>query len=330
MTMRPAASRREYTGRINRVLDHISAHLDRELTLDELAKVAAFSPYHFHRLFSELMGEPLFACIRRLRLERAAGRLLANRDASITGIALDCGFSSSAVFAREFRRQFGVAASVWRAGGRKEGQTEGKECKTLRKRRKVSAAGLRYDAGGTAATGSDHERQGAIMKTAATQVTGQVTVQDLAGYRVAYLRHIGPYEHISINKVWDRLMQWAGPRGLAGGGTIGISHDDPGITPAAKLRYDACVVVGPEVKGEGEIGIQEIKAGKHAVCRVTCTPDQIKDAFHWLFAEWFPSSGWQCADGPCFERYAPECGSGTDAAGNPLFVFDICVPVQPL
>ena len=324
--MNRGAAQREYLGRINRVIDHISAHLAEELTLAALARVAAFSPFHFHRIFSELMDEPLFAYIRRLRLERAAGRLLAGDD-SVTGIAFDCGFSSSAVFAREFRRHFGMPASAWRArgsvGNRKDCQASRKDCQAVSKQGKASSPGLRYDGGRTANAGSTTSRGEQHMQTAAAKVTGKVTVKELPGYRVAYVRHIGPYAHATIGATWGRLMRWAGPRGLAGGARIGISHDDPGITPAAKLRYDACVAVGPEVKPEGDIGIQEIRGGQYALCRVTCSPDQISDAFHWLFAEWFPSSGWQCADGPCFELYAPECGRAK-------FVFDICVPVKPL
>ncbi len=323
--MNPQAARREYTGRINRVLDYISAHPDRTFTLDELAKVAAFSPCHFSRLFAELMDESLFACIRRLRLERAAGKLRANRDASITAIALDCGFSSSAVFAREFRRHFGVSATAWRNNGK----TERKECKAERKERKASAPSPRYDGSSTADAGATIRKGKQNM--AQQQVKGDVAVKELPGYRVAYLRHIGPYEHSSISRVWDRLCRWAGPRGLLQSGqTLGISHDDPEITPSAKLRYDAGVTVGPDVKPEGEISIQELKGGQYAVCRVTCTPAQIKDAYHWLFAEWFPQSGWQCADGPGYEQYAPECGTQQDTEGNPIFVMDICIPVKPL
>ena len=51
--------RRSYTARINRVMDHIDAHLDETLDLQALAGVAQFSPFHFHRLFQSLTGETL-------------------------------------------------------------------------------------------------------------------------------------------------------------------------------------------------------------------------------------------------------------------------------
>ena len=58
--------------RILRVLVHIQTHLDENLALDDLARVAHFSPFHFHRVFRGMMGESVKEHVRRLRLERAA------------------------------------------------------------------------------------------------------------------------------------------------------------------------------------------------------------------------------------------------------------------
>jgi AraC family transcriptional regulator len=108
--------REEYTARVNRVIDHIEANIDQELSLAELAGVAGFSAFHFHRIFSALVGEPLNSFIQRIRIEKAASMLKQNPKKAITSVALDCGFSSASTFAREFREAFGVSASEWRAG----------------------------------------------------------------------------------------------------------------------------------------------------------------------------------------------------------------------
>jgi AraC-like DNA-binding protein len=92
--------REEYLSRINRVIDHIDANLDKELRLEQLARIANFSPYHFHRIFKALVGEPLNQFIQRIRLERAAAKLIDQPKLSITEIACDTGFSSSSSFAR--------------------------------------------------------------------------------------------------------------------------------------------------------------------------------------------------------------------------------------
>jgi AraC family transcriptional regulator len=110
-------ARLEYEKRVNRVIDHVRQHLGEELTLAALARVAAFSPFHFHRLFHAITGETLFGFIHRQRVEKAAGALLSARDRSVLEIALDHGFSSAATFARAFRSRFGMSATQWRAGG---------------------------------------------------------------------------------------------------------------------------------------------------------------------------------------------------------------------
>ena len=115
---RRRAMRAEYVARINRVIDHIEANLGSTLALEDLAEVAAFSPYHFHRIFKSMVGENLGAFIRRRRVEKAASLLLSNPARPITQVALECGFSSPAAFARVFRESFGMSASDWiRCGG---------------------------------------------------------------------------------------------------------------------------------------------------------------------------------------------------------------------
>ena len=68
--MRP--SEQTYRERILKVQRFIQEHLDEELPLDRLARVAHFSPYHFHRIFRGLVGEAVNEYVRRLRLESAA------------------------------------------------------------------------------------------------------------------------------------------------------------------------------------------------------------------------------------------------------------------
>ena len=109
--------RREYESRVNRVLDYIDRSLEKKLSLEELARVASFSPFHFHRIFKCMVGETLNDYIRRIKLEKAANILAHNERTSITEIAFDCGFSSSAVFARAFKENFGMSASEWRRDG---------------------------------------------------------------------------------------------------------------------------------------------------------------------------------------------------------------------
>jgi AraC-like DNA-binding protein len=109
-----ATSRQEYLERINRVLDYIDVHLEEKLALAALAKVAAFSPFHFHRVFRAIRSETVSEYVNRLRLERAAFKLTYSPAIPVTTIALDCGFSTSANFARAFKLHFGRSATAYR------------------------------------------------------------------------------------------------------------------------------------------------------------------------------------------------------------------------
>jgi AraC family transcriptional regulator len=69
-------NRLEYEKRVNRVIDHVREHLGEALSLERLAQIAAFSPFHFHRIFRAITRETLSTSIQRLRLERAAVALI--------------------------------------------------------------------------------------------------------------------------------------------------------------------------------------------------------------------------------------------------------------
>src|SRR5204862_8110426 len=96
------AHRLEYERRVNRVIDHIRARLSEDLTLERLAAVAAFSPFHFHRVFKSIIGETLFEYIQRLRIEKSAQALILG-DTPVADVALSYGLASAAASAHAFQ-----------------------------------------------------------------------------------------------------------------------------------------------------------------------------------------------------------------------------------
>src|SRR5262249_26256763 len=105
-----ASTEQDYRERIVRTLVYIQGRLDEELELAELAGVAAFSPFHFHRIFRGLVGESVKEYVRRLRLERAA-RCLKQESRPVTEIALQAGFETHESFTRAFTAMFGESPS---------------------------------------------------------------------------------------------------------------------------------------------------------------------------------------------------------------------------
>ncbi len=102
-----------YKERILKVLVFIQRNLDSELSLDEFARVAHFSPYHFHRVFRGIVGESLQEHIRRLRLERAAMRLK-HTDWTVLEIALEACDETHEPFTRAFRTVYDCSPSRFR------------------------------------------------------------------------------------------------------------------------------------------------------------------------------------------------------------------------
>jgi len=117
------------------------------------------------------------------------------------------------------------------------------------------------------------------------------------------LRHVGPYAQVGAT--WGRLMTWAGMRGLLGPHTrtIGMVHDDPEVTPADKIRYDAAVVVNRPVDPEGEFGVTEIPGGKYAVFTHHGPYESLEQTYRRFFGGWLPPSGRELRDAEAFEEY---------------------------
>ena len=92
--------------RIRRVLDYVPANLEADLSLEDLARIACLSPFHFARMFKEVVGKTPHGFVSEKRLELAK-RLLAERSSCLAEVAIRSGFSSQAAFNRSFRRSEG-------------------------------------------------------------------------------------------------------------------------------------------------------------------------------------------------------------------------------
>ncbi len=255
-----------YRQRLMQVQLFIQDHLDEELPVEKLARIAHFSPFHFHRIFKALIGEGVKEHVKRLRLERAA-LLLKSTDHGILQIALEAGYQAHEAFTRAFGDLFGVSPSEFRAGNNP----------------------------------THNPFRGEFM--AATSTTFPVRVEKVPERRVAFLRHMGPYS--TCGPTFQRLMGWAGPRGLLGPGTVclGICHDDPELTPAEKIRFDCCFNVGPSFQPEGEIGVQSIAGGDHAIVTYRGPYTGLGEAYRWLYGGWLPTSGREPNTSPPYEIY---------------------------
>jgi AraC family transcriptional regulator len=251
----------DYSRRIERVIDHIGAHLDEPLDLERLAAVACFSPYHFHRIYRAITGETVADALRRLRLHRAAGELVEGHP-DIAGIARRAGYGSVAAFTRAFHAGYGIPPATYRRQGRL-----------------VPPA----------------------LATATETAMYEVSIRDLPPVRLAALRHSGSYTEIGTTFerlfAWAAGRGLMGPQTRS----IGVYYDDPDGTPAPALRSDAGISVGPDVVLDNGMRILEVPGGRHAVLHHKGPYAELNKAYRWFYREWLPASGEQCADHPIRE-----------------------------
>jgi len=264
----------DYHERIIRTLVYVQQHLDEELGLEQLASVANFSSFHFHRVFHGLVGESFGQHIRRLRLERAAKQLKHGSE-PVVQVALQAGFETHEAFTRAFKAMFETSPSDYR---------------TAHKPVPESPSGTHFED----VKGFHPPDYGNLL---------EVEVKEIAPMQVVFLRHVGPYSE--VGKTWSRLMSWAGPRGLLGPSmmTLGIVYDDPAVTAADKIRYDACLVVRKAVKPEGEFGVMEVPGGLYAVTTHRGSYETLGQTYQRIYGEWLPKSGYELGNIPAFEQY---------------------------
>ncbi len=314
-------ARAEYYARIHRVIDHVERNLSDDLSVERLAEVGCFSAFHFHRVFGAVVGEPLMSFVTRLRLEKAASLLVNEPRTSVSEIAVRVGIGDSTVFARAFRRRFGMSASRWRSQKRDLAQ-DSKESKTDRKQ------GQDFGPVSGHLQGADPTRRFPMANT--NEVRISVEIRELPATPIAYVRNIGPYAGDSalFGRLFGKLFAWAGPRGLIAQAakTVTIYHDNPDVTPPDKQRISVGISVPAGTPVEGEIGTMDIPAGKYAVATCAIRPEQFGAAWEALMGGWFPSSGWQPDDRPCFECYLND--PGKDPEG--LHRLELWEPVKPL
>ena len=290
---------REYTRRIDRVIDYLRANLDRQVKLKELAKVACFSEFHFHRIFGGVAGETLSQFTTRLRLEKAA-RLLRFSQQRLTDIALECGFSSPSTFSRAFRSGYDTSPSQFRKTGRIK----------KRKIRKAIYTGHEYLL---------------PMSAAEKKAAFPVRFVDLPERHVAYIRVIRAFEMDRVLAACKTMVAWAKSQAVFSRGVLfGMTVDDPDVTPKHLYRYEVCLALdSPFECGEGMSKLK-MPAMRYAVTRVSGDIRWVATAWDYLIRSWLINSAYEPEHAPALEVFLDK-EKATDWSH---FELDLCLPIR--
>jgi AraC family transcriptional regulator len=277
----PGDTSLDYVQRVNRAIDFILQNLEQPLKLEVVARAACFSPFHFHRVFSSLLGETLSQFVKRLRLERALSILSHDPQRSLTDVALACGFGSSSDFSRSFRQRYGVPPSAF-------------DIEVFRTQRREDWQ---------AAITDPKERHLLEGLPPGKNPDGfEVELRSLPARSVAYIRVLDPYRPGLVSQAAARLVSWAETRGLTGGQWLGYMWDDPTIVAHKDCRYDVGLEVD-DLRPEGEVGRFEFPPMLVAQLEIRGTIDLEMRALDWMYKTWLPSSGFVPTDQPGFEAW---------------------------
>ncbi|WP_089739063.1 AraC family transcriptional regulator [Gracilibacillus ureilyticus] len=145
-------------------------------------------------------------------------------------------------------------------------------------------------------------------------------VETLPDYRIAYMRRIGPYGPANT-QVMEKLKKWAREENLLHHSTVllAIPQDNPGITPPESCRFDACIVIPPDIQLDGSISVAEQPGGNYIINEVNHTAEHIQQAYSEIPLS-LQSNGYQMDNKPIVERYIGDMNE------NPFC--EICVPIK--
>ena len=256
--------------KVNKVADFIGKNLDQELSLEQLSKIACFSKYHFHRLFTAYTGLSLKQYIRWLRLKRAAHQLILNKDKSIIQIALEAGFESHESFTRAFKQACGQNPRDFRL--KSTWHTWDKAPYLLPKKGEK------------------------IMK---------VTIREMSERRLAAVEHRG-----SPSKVGEsahKLTTWAQSQptdiGPKAGETFGFAYDDPHTVTGESFRLDLAITVPQSIKLKAPIVEKTLPSGRYAVALHKGSRQNIGDTVYSVYRNWLPHVNEELGHLPCIFCY---------------------------
>jgi len=252
-----------YEARLLRVIDHIFANLDGDLSLDVLADVAAMSRFHWHRVYHAMTGETCAQTVRRVRLHVAASELT-RTDEPVMIIAASVGYGDRDSFDRAFQTQYGMSPVVFRSRG-------------------VPFPFIR--------------------KTKETGQVFPVDIRDVPARRLIGLPHKGAYFRISeafsrLDVIIAARGLFPQTRGMTA-----VFYNDISLVAEDDLQSFAAFEVAPDLTCPDVLEERTIAAGPQAVLTYRGPYMNLPAAYEYLFGTWLPASGRDPGETPSYERY---------------------------
>ena len=278
----------EHEKAVNRVIDYINGHLYEMPGMVELSEIANISGFYLHRIFKAIIGENIGEFINRLRMEDVALRLQMGSE-SLSDIAFKTGYATKHALSRAFKNHFGISPSVYRNNPK-----------------------------------NIHPFFGCEKRTAQELIP---EIRHIEIKEIVYIRIIDVYgAHESFVNAWKKLGEFASRKKLTDKSTefIGLSFDDPSITPPSRCRFYACFTPNQKVEPEGPFGVRRINGGTYAVFTHKGAYYKLKDTYYNIYVNWMSKAEYKLKGSLSFEKYL---NSPTNVKEEDLLT-EIYVPIS--
>ena len=281
---------------IQKVVYYIETHLDEELDVMTLAKVAGYSHFHFCRIFKIHIGESAMSYVTRLKLKRASFDLMYAHKSMIE-VALDAGYQTPTGFLKAFKTRFGMTPTAYKSS----------KVVLLNKYKELKM------------------NQPKVIEREAINV---VFTRVLGDYKKS--SQIA-WENLTqqMNSLEEKFAQQP-PKtkmelGMGECEALGICHDDPKVTDEENIRYDAVLAWKKEDVAElANYGFETktVAGGKYATVFYKGA-SQGEDAWYGLYA-WVEENGYTFRDEPSFEKYL----NGSSETDLEKIEIEVYVPID--
>lgn len=262
----------EWINNLNMAIDYIEDNITEEINYEKLAKIACCSTYHFQRMFGYMAGVSLAEYVRRRRMSLAAVDLL-NSNEKIIDIGLKYGYTSPTAFNRAFQNIHGISPTKARKHG-----TSIKSYPPISF--KMTIKGV-------------EEMNYRIEEKTEFRIVG---ISEKLHKNIEENFKIVPkmWEEASINGTIPTLVSLMNeePRGMLG---VSACNNDQ------EWRYFIAVSSSKPIGNNFEEYI--VPSFTWAIFSGSGTGQSIQELEERIITEWFPTSGYEYANGPDIEVY---------------------------
>jgi AraC family transcriptional regulator len=275
------STREDYLKRINSVIEYIHTHLDENIDIERLAEVANFSRWHFQRIMSAFLGEPIWTYIMRRRVMTAA-ELLRTTSLPISEIACEVGYDAPSSLTKAFRLFHNISPTAYRNN------------KNLTLMQTVK-----------------------ISKQLDLKAPKIVTLESK---NAIYLELRGAYASLDFGGAYQKLWNYVKTHKVFGKGIehICLYHND--LTKVANeqdLLTHVCLVVPKATQEDGEIRLKTIESGKYAKFTYVGPYSNLHQVYDAIYGKWLCENG-GCTCGGCTPK-ANDCDCGCILRDAPCF-----------